>query len=295
LNIHHLELFYYVARYGGISAAVRNIPYGIQQPAVSGQILQLEEDLGLTLFQRRPFALTPAGEELYGFVRPFFEGLEPVAERLRGGGSQMLRLGASGIVLRDHLPAVVERLRPRYPRLKLMLFEAVQPQIEERLMRNELDLAVTILDGNPPPGTHAEKLLELPLALLLPKRHAIKDAGTLWKQDRIGDALISLPQSESVAKRFQQELTRRGVMWPVSIEVNSLELISTYVARGFGVGLTVYLPDVAETRGFRLLPLRDFPPVVIGVVWIGKPNPVVEAFIQELHERARAVSATVKA
>ena len=38
MNIHHLELFYFVAKHGGIAAAVRNIPYGIQQPAVSGQI-----------------------------------------------------------------------------------------------------------------------------------------------------------------------------------------------------------------------------------------------------------------
>ena len=43
MNIHHLELFYYVARHGGITEAVRNIPYGIQQPAVSGQVAQLEE------------------------------------------------------------------------------------------------------------------------------------------------------------------------------------------------------------------------------------------------------------
>ena len=45
MNIHHLELFYYVARYRGISRAVRNTPYGIQQPAVSSQILLLEQDL----------------------------------------------------------------------------------------------------------------------------------------------------------------------------------------------------------------------------------------------------------
>ena len=49
MNIHHLELFYYVARHGGITEAVRNIPYGIQQPAVSGQVAQLEEYLGVTL------------------------------------------------------------------------------------------------------------------------------------------------------------------------------------------------------------------------------------------------------
>lgn len=61
MNIHHLELFYYVATHGGISEAVRHMPYGIQQPAVSSQILQLEDDLGVKLFNRRPFQLTEAG------------------------------------------------------------------------------------------------------------------------------------------------------------------------------------------------------------------------------------------
>jgi DNA-binding transcriptional LysR family regulator len=63
MNVHHLELFYFVAKHGGIAAAVRNIPYGIQQPAVSGQIAKLEESLGTKLFQRRPFALSPWGRE----------------------------------------------------------------------------------------------------------------------------------------------------------------------------------------------------------------------------------------
>ncbi|HTB64520.1 MAG TPA: LysR family transcriptional regulator [Opitutales bacterium] len=75
MNIHHLELFYYVAEYGGISRAVRHMPYGIQQPAVSSQILQLEQDLGLKLFDRQPFQLTPEGEDLFAFVKPFFENL----------------------------------------------------------------------------------------------------------------------------------------------------------------------------------------------------------------------------
>jgi len=61
VNIHHLELFYYVAKHGGIMEAVRKIPYGIQQPAVSLQIIQLERSLGTKLFQRRPFALTGEG------------------------------------------------------------------------------------------------------------------------------------------------------------------------------------------------------------------------------------------
>src|SRR5206468_11639795 len=106
MNIHHLELFYYVARHGGISEGVRNMPYGIQQPAVSGQIIQLEESLGATLFHRRPFALTSQGEYLYQFIRPFFDNLGQVEERLRGGVSQQIRIGASEIVLRNYLTVV---------------------------------------------------------------------------------------------------------------------------------------------------------------------------------------------
>src|SRR5512145_349213 len=118
MNIHHLELFYYVAKHGGISEAVRNIPYGIQQPAMSGQIIQLEEFLGVALFQRRPFALTPAGQELYDFIKPFFSNLQPVADKLRGGTAHHIRVGASEVVLRDHLPDVLDSLRKKFPSLK---------------------------------------------------------------------------------------------------------------------------------------------------------------------------------
>src|ERR687891_419922 len=97
MNIHHLELFYYVAKHGGIAAAVRKMPYGIQQPAVSGQIARLEEALGAKLFNRRPFSLLPAGGELFEFIRPFFDDVEKVAGRIRGASLQ-LRIAAPSVV-----------------------------------------------------------------------------------------------------------------------------------------------------------------------------------------------------
>src|ERR1039458_9145933 len=83
MNVHHLELFYYVAKHGGIMPAVRNIPYGIQQPAVSSQIAQLEEFLGVTLFHRRPFALTPPGEKLLNSSGRFFRTLKKLRVNCR--------------------------------------------------------------------------------------------------------------------------------------------------------------------------------------------------------------------
>src|SRR5207253_10745319 len=183
----------YVARDGGISEAVRNIPYGIQQPAMSGQIIQLEEFLGMTLFHRRPFSLTPVGDELYQFIKPFFENLAPMADKLRGGISQHMRIGASEIVLRDHLPPVLQAVRKKFPKLKVTLREGYQPQLESWLQKQELDLAITLLDGKPPSGANALALFKLPLVLVVEKNSKIKAAQELWTRDRIEETLVSLP------------------------------------------------------------------------------------------------------
>src|SRR3954462_13010288 len=95
MNVHHLELFYYVAKHGGISAAVRHIPYGIQQPAVSGQMLALEETVGGKLFEPSPFKLTPAGERLFAHVEPFVENLNTVLSELRAASEPELRIGGA--------------------------------------------------------------------------------------------------------------------------------------------------------------------------------------------------------
>jgi len=164
MNIHHLELFYYVARHGGISEAVRNIPYGIQQPAVSGQVAQLEEYLGVVLFQRRPFALTPAGEKLYRFIEPFFSNVQNVAAELQGGKARQVRIGASTIILRDHLPEFFSKVRDRYPNLKITLREGYQMELEALLLKGEIDLALTVIEKKSPPGIHSLSLVSLPLA-----------------------------------------------------------------------------------------------------------------------------------
>lgn len=111
MNVHHLELFYYVARHGGIMEAVRNMPYGIQQPAISGQLLQLESYLGVKLFRRRPFELLPAGTDLYEFIRPFFGELGNMEKRLRSASREILRVAAPVVALRDHLPRVLQEVR----------------------------------------------------------------------------------------------------------------------------------------------------------------------------------------
>ncbi|MBK9137300.1 MAG: LysR family transcriptional regulator [Verrucomicrobia bacterium] len=291
MNIHHLELFYYVARHGGISEAVRNIPYGIQQPAVSAQVIALEENLGVTLFHRRPFALTPAGEELYEFIHPFFSKVDAAAERIRGGAAQRIRIGASEVVQRDHLPGVVVNVRKRFPQMKVFLREGYRPQLEAWLQRHEIDLAITAVEGKPPAPIKTEELIRLSLALVVPEDSALKSGEELWELDRITEPLIALPAEEPICRHFQACLAKRKVDWFTSLEVSSLALVETYAANGFGIGLGLYVPKTRYSEEVKLVPLNEFPPVVVGVMWVGKRTPLMDAFVDECHKRAEYVRA----
>jgi len=275
MNIHHLELFYHVAQHGGISRAVRHMPYGIQQPAVSGQMRLLEQDLGVRLFERTPFRLTAEGGQLFAFVQPFFENLEPVADRLRKGAAPVFRVGASELVLRDHLPGIIQPLQARAPRLRLALRTGRQPQLETWLLDRQIDFAVTLLETRVAARVKCERLLRLPLVLLVPKASALKSADALWARKTIEEPLITPPAFEN----FQKHLRRLGLEWPPAIEAGSLELVMQYVANGYGIGVSLALPEITRHPKVRVLPLPDFPPMEVAGLWVGRPTPHIQAML----------------
>jgi DNA-binding transcriptional LysR family regulator len=281
MNVHHLELFYYVAKHGGISAAVRHMPYGIQQPAVSGQMRALEHDVGVRLFERSPFKLTAAGTRLFAHVAPFFGHLGVLRQELGQDVPPVLRVGASEVVLRTHLPAVLERLRHRHPRLRLKLRSGFDTDLLAWLRSGEVDLVIMPMTSRPPARTRHQRLLRLPLVLLVPRAWKPAAVAALRASRRPEAPLISLPERESVSVAFQRGLRRRRVVWPVTIEASSLDLITRYVADGRGAGVTVMLPEFAQHPRVRAVPLAGFDSLEVVARWNGEAPPVVQALLEE--------------
>jgi len=195
-------------------------------------------------------------------------------------------------VLRDHLPEFFRGVRKRYPKLKITLREGYQPELEALLEREELDLAITLIEKRSAPGIQAAALIELPLALLVEKDSKLASAEELWKRDRIEEPLICLPAAEGICKHFQQGLARLEVDWFPSMEVSSIDLIATYVGSGLGIGVSVMVPNAPVSPLVRVLPLppKEFPPVVIGVLWRGKTSALLQAFVDELRLKAKRLS-----
>ncbi|MGC6466601.1 MAG: LysR substrate-binding domain-containing protein [Akkermansiaceae bacterium] len=297
MNVHHLELFYFVAKYEGITAAVRKMPYGIQQPAVSGQILQLEEKLGVKLFNRRPFALTPAGEELYDFVYPFFSRLDDVEAKLKGEEGRHLRLAATASALRNHLPDVLEMLKKQEPDLRLSLREVAPADVHALLTSQQVDVAIGVTGGKMTEGLKAEPLMKIPSVLWVPARSKAKtwrcfiEKDPYAKKGWVGtEPLIGLPPNEFLQQGLQKEFDRMGLVWPVSVEVNSTDVIRDYVSRGFGVGLGIQIPGLKPPKGVRPLSLDGFPPLVVGAMYQGKAKGIVQKFLGIAKEHVKSLA-----
>ncbi len=294
MNVHHLELFYYVARFGGVSAAARRMPYGIQQPAISAQVIQLEDRLGSPLFARQPFKLTKAGEELYRFVEPFFGKLGEVEQRLRGGCEVSLRIGALEAVLRDYLPRLLKTMRCDWPGLNFKLAPGRIDQIEAAVLAQEIDIGIAPLLGKRPLGIRQRIMTHLPMALAVPKNSPITAPEDLWRQDRIREPLICGPTDNAVTLHFQVELQKRKIEWFPSMELTSQETIIRYAVEGFGIGLVLFEPGGLAPKGIRLLPLAHFPTVPYGLLWMGVLSPLQKAFIQAAEAVASAMPPPVK-
>jgi DNA-binding transcriptional LysR family regulator len=282
LNVHHLELFYYVAKGGGITAALKLIPYGIQQPAVSLQMGQLEDAVGTRLFQRKPFALTPAGRQVYEFIAPFFSGLPNLAETVRGHAVQHLRLAASTNVMRGHFPKLLHQLKGKIEGLRVTLRDVALDAAVRLLHEHEVDLVLAVetpAAGNLP----REKLLEVPMVLLVHRDTPFKTAAEVLRRAGEGGLpLIAPPEREVLTQRFQAEIRKTGAEWPVRIDAPGLDLIQTYVEEGFGVGLSLVIPGTKLSPLIRVLPLRNFPKLSYCAYWGERLTPVAEICLEQI-------------
>ncbi len=138
-----LETFLRVAQLKSFRGAAARL--NTTQPAVSQRIAQLEEQLGVRLLERsgRSFSLTQAGRSVLGQAERLLklraELIASVAgpAELRGA----LRLGVAETIVHTWLPLFLETMAQRYPLIVLEIEVDISPNLRERLLSRELDLA----------------------------------------------------------------------------------------------------------------------------------------------------------
>ena len=262
LTLRQLKVFESVARHLNYTRAAEAL--FLTQPAVSMQVKQLEQQLGVALFEQlgKRIHLTEAGREVLGYARTVtqqLDELEGVLNHIKGLSGGKLRISVA-TTANYFIPTLLGTFSRRYPEVTISLDVTNRETLLQQLMENSVDLVIM---GQPPAELDAEAdaFMENPLVIVAPPGHPLareKKIPLTRLQEEI--FLVREPGSGTriAMERFFAE---REMHLKTGMEVGSNEAIKQSVQAGLGLGLLSRATIEQELTLKRLvvLDVADFP------------------------------------
>ena len=261
LTFRQLETFASVARLGSFSRAAEALH--LTQPAVSIQVRQITESIGLPLFEQsgREIRLTAAGQELLRTARELDDSwnrFESAVDALKGLKKGRLRV-ALVTTAKYFLPRMLGAFCQRYPDIEIELEVANRARIIERLRANEDDLYIMSF---PPEELDvvATPFLDNPLVVVAPAAYPLP-AGPLSLADLAPHPFLLRETGSGTRKAVDRHLAANGLTLKVKLALGSNEAIRDLVASGMGLAILSrhVLGEHPEQEGLRILEVAGFP------------------------------------
>jgi DNA-binding transcriptional LysR family regulator len=253
MNLSRLLTFHEAAEALNFSAAAQKL--SITQPAVSAQIHNLEEDLGVKLFNRvgKNLSLTEAGEMLKGYSRRIFRLLgeaEAVMGELRLVRRGTLKIGTTTTYAGHIMPPLLSRFKAEFPMVKVVLHEGSSLDVAKRVAKLELEVAVVAYSGSVK-NVHFELLRQEELVLVLPPGHPLAARPAIPAKSLAREKFI-LREKGSSTRLITRDLFRRHrISPPVVFETSNVDFIREQVAHGMGLSFltrSAVAEDLASGR-----------------------------------------------
>jgi len=247
-EIRHLIYFREVAQQLHFRRAAESL--GVAQPALSRQIVQLEEALGAPLFlrSRRRVELTAAGRYLAGNVEPLLKQISrlPIdVQAIAGGHSGSLKVGFTGLAMATVLPAVLREFQRQRPDVRVELNES--PTAAQVAALRSGDIACGFLHPDSlPEGFQFRQLLKERNGIVLPAEHPLARRRSLRLRDLAEVPFVLFPRENnpSFYDRTLAAFATAGVtpniveeIWP---RANAVGLVRS------GIGITLMCPSEAN-------------------------------------------------
>ncbi len=242
VNLDLYRVFYTVAKCGSLTRAAEELY--ISQPAVSQSIKQLENQLGVSLFNRthRGMELSAQGgklifKEVESALKLLYDAETRIGE-MKASATGAIRIGASETIFKYFLADKIVDYHERFPAVKIELLADFTPDTIEKLKANRCDVAFV----NLPIEVDAELKLDESSARLndifiAGDKFSELSAGTI-SLERLKDYPLIFMNQNTVARRaLDNFLGSLGLEFSPAIEVGSWDLMKRLVARGMGVGV----------------------------------------------------------
>jgi DNA-binding transcriptional LysR family regulator len=287
MELRHLRYFKAVAGELNFTRAASGLR--VAQSAVSSQIQDLENELGVVLLERsrRRVTLTAAGETFLEASERILRSVEDAsrqARRIGQGEYGTLAVGFIGSQSHEWMPRVLKRFRAKYPEVEVTLMEIHPSQQLEALLARTLDVGlVGPISGKPPPGLRLECFSEEWPFVGMPNDHRFARLPKVALAQLKNEPFIFTSEKNSPNYRslIARMCERVGFVPKVVQEVDRARTGVQYVAAGFGISIFAEHISRLPAPGVRFVPLS--PPVQkmrYGIAWRKGAEEVVARFVE---------------
>lgn len=240
-----------LAEEGSIQKVAKRLP--LTQPAVTRQIQRLEQTLGVELLDRRqkPPVFTPAGLEVLERSRHIlseYEKMRELGRRIEPSG--LLRLGVTNGLADEGIASIISHLHERYPQVSLRLTTGWSGGLSEMLHKGYLDAAIVLSSESRVTATFIGRET---LTII----GSTETAGTLRRaSDLDGRKWILSPEPCDARRLLAAGLTRLGISFQITAEVQDPRLQLALVRNGLGLGLMPRRLAATGIEGVRVVDAR---------------------------------------
>ena len=251
MTLHQLRIFLAVARLRSFTTAAYELH--LSQPDVSLHIRELEEEIGLNLFERvgRKIHPTQAGELLKERADRIFAQLretEQAMAEIKGLVRGSLLIGASTTPGMYLLPQALSNFRRRFPGINVQMKIANTEEIERSVRGMEVDIGFTGGVLTPSKELKVETYIEDELVLILPPKHPFAKKKKILVSD-LNEATFILREPGSATRQvFEQALRGHQTRIKIGMELGSTEAIKQAVAEGVGISVVSKYAVARETK-----------------------------------------------
>jgi DNA-binding transcriptional LysR family regulator len=242
MDTDHVQNFLLLAQSCNMTRTAERVH--LTQPALSGQIRRLEQDLQATLFHRqgRGLVLTQAGETFRRFAADALSQINAGREALGSLGtlaSGAIAIGGGATSTTCILPAIIGAFHARHPGIRFAIREATSRTIATAVLSGELDLGLVTL---PLPASIDAARLAVDawvvdeLVLLVPPDHPLRRRRTFRWRDLHNQPLIAFESGSAVRQLLDRQLSDHDVHPSVVMELRAIGTITNMVAAGIGLG-----------------------------------------------------------